>query len=387
MLVFVSVVRSLRTAILAALALAATGAAFLLATLAMPVETWRTGELPAPSLPLEPAQPFSPAPVRVWIDSDAACGQDRRADPDDCLALLLLTQDPGVEVVGVSTVFGNAAFPETDRTARALLALVEQDTGRAVPVHRGSPGPLAEQTPIDTAPLHEAHERLRAALEQGPLAILALGPLTNVAVALEGRPELRARVTRLIAVMGRRKGHVFHPIEGGTARSFLGHGPVFRDFNVTQDEKATAAVVALGVPTTLIPYEAARAILVDAALLHGLTARGGAAAWVAQGARSWLAYWREEIGRDGFYPFDLIAAAYAVQPSLLHCAEVPIAVEDDTWLFGWLGYRGLFVVSEEQADSRRHAAGTALYCPEVSEHLQSWLARRLAGSSDPVPSR
>lgn len=70
--------------------------------------------------------------------------------------------------------------------------------------------------------------------------------------------------------MGRRKGHLFHPIEGGTSHSLLGHGPVFRDFNFSMDESAVA------------PYEAARDVVVDSAILDGLAAHDGASAWVAQ---------------------------------------------------------------------------------------------------------
>ena len=143
---------------------------------------------------------------------------------------------------------------------------------------------------------------LRAALEREPLLILALGPLTNIAIALENRPDLQANVKRLIAVMGRRRGHVFHPIEGATAHSFLGHGPVFRDFNFVQDEAAAAAVLAMGLPVTLIPYEVARHITVGPAVLDRMAGQGGATAWIAQQARPWLAYWHEDIGLPGFYP-------------------------------------------------------------------------------------
>jgi hypothetical protein len=61
--------------------------------------------------------------------------------------------------------------------------------------------------------------------------VVALGPLTNLAAVLDARPELRSRVARVVAVMGRRPGHVFHPAEGAGGGLLFGHGPVFRDFN------------------------------------------------------------------------------------------------------------------------------------------------------------
>jgi hypothetical protein len=134
------------------------------------------------------------------------------------------------------------------------------------------------------------------ALEEGPLAVIALGPLTNVARALDGRPELRSRVTRVVAVMGRRPGHIFHPAEGGGGGMLLGHGPIFRDFNFEMDVAATIRTVALGIPLTLVPYDAARRIEISTAELDRLAAAGGAAAWVTRRSRAWLAYWQREIG-------------------------------------------------------------------------------------------
>lgn len=368
--------RYLRTILVTSGIVALMGAGLLLTTLAWPVKVWRTGEVSSAPIRVEPAQRFSISPVRVWIDTDAACGHGSRTDPDDCLAMLVLSQHERVDIVGVSTIFGNASLDETDQTTRSLFASLEQRAVPPPPVYRGSSAPL-DREPAGRSPVPEAHNALRRALARAPLTIVALGPLTNIAIALEGRPELQANVTRLIAVMGRRKGHVFHPIEGATAHSFLGHGPVFRDFNFAKDERAAEAVMAMGLPTTLVPYEAARAITLKPTVLDMMETNGAAAAWVAQRARPWMDYWRDDIGLRGFYPFDLVAAAYAVEPTLFRCAYLPIVVEDDTWLFGWLGRRGLFVLPEESRQDATHAAGTTLYCPQVSEGLESWLIDRL----------
>ena len=79
-----------------------------LLSFAIPVPIWRTGELPAPPLPVVERGPVVSMPERIWIDTDAACGHSRTTDPDDCLAIVLLARTPGVEIAGISTVFGNA---------------------------------------------------------------------------------------------------------------------------------------------------------------------------------------------------------------------------------------------------------------------------------------
>jgi inosine-uridine nucleoside N-ribohydrolase len=349
---------------------------FVLISFMLPVQVWRTGELPATPIQVQQAEPFTVSPVRVWIDTDAACGQGQRTDPDDCLAILLLAQQDHIHLVGVSTIYGNTRQNETDRVTRDLIDVIEKNGRPTIPVYSGTAEPLNES--VNVVHRHEAHEALSNALKE-PLVIVALGPLTNIAIALKYLPQLQANVTQLVAVMGRRKGHVFHPVEGGTAHSFFGHGPIFRDFNLTEDEQAAAAILAMGLPLTLIPYEAARNIVLDASCLDKMAARGGPAAWVAHHARPWLSYWQEDIGIDAFYPFDLVAASYIAQPSLLSCANVPIGIEEDTWLFGWLGYRGLFVESTHETGSQPLISGTALYCPEVSKHLEAWLMDQLTG--------
>lgn len=163
---------------------------------------------------------------------------------------------PDVELVGISTVHGNAPLEVTDRTARGLAATLARDGITEVPVYRGSAGPIGDRSRQTPVPAQEALER---ALEAGPLTLVALGPLTNVARVLGERADLQADVARLVAVMGRRPGHLFHPAEGmGRGGIMFGQGPVFTDFNFAQDPAAATAVLGMNLPTTLIPYEAAR---------------------------------------------------------------------------------------------------------------------------------
>ena len=342
-----------------AMAAAAATLLLLVLTLALPVRLWRTGEPPAPPLPTKPGRPIAPPPLRIWIDADAACGHGARTDPDDCLAILLLASSPAIRVAGISTVFGNAPLPVTDSTTRALVAALA-DGGSALPeVLRGA----GEAGEGETA----ASAGLQRALEEGPLVIVALGPLSNVAQALAVRPELRPQVQRLVAVMGRRRGHLFHPVEGGRAGSFLGHGPVFRDFNFAKDREAASQVLAMGLPITLVPYEAAREVVVTAEALDAMRRRGGRHRWVAERARGWLDYWREDIGKAGFYPFDLVAAAYVIEPGLFDCADTGARIGRDAGLLGWLGRTGLLVGEGE---------GRVLYCDDVRDDVAAWLRDR-----------
>jgi purine nucleosidase len=360
---------------------------FGLATFAIPLPVWRTGELQVPPLPVIEGGPAVRLPERVWIDTDAACGHGRATDPDDCFALLALIRAPGLEIVGVSTVFGNAPLDVTDRTTRDLMAVVERTGNRVPPVYRGSAGPVTEAhggAPDPAAP-DPARAALRDALARGPLTMAALGPVTNVAVALEGRPDLLPNVGRLVAVMGRRPGHLFHPAEASGGGILFGHGPVFRDFNFDMDRAAATAVVKMRPPMTFVPYDVARNLSLTGPDLAAMERGGGTAAWIAARARGWLDFWARDVGRDGFYPFDLLAAAYVIEPGLFDCAEAGtwIGRDDRLWNVWFHDPPALLVGRRDDTPDDVQASAPALYCPRIAPRLHDWLMRRLTSADTP----
>lgn len=330
-----------------------------LATFALPVTNWRTGEDEWSALATLDHDRLPPLPRRVWIDTDAACGTGSWRDPDDCLALLAVLERFDIEVVGISTVFGNAPLDVTDAVARELIGRLVASGGRAVPVHRG-----CARAAADCARGQDAERALRAAIERGPLTILALGPLTNVALAFARDEAVRPNV-HLVAVMGRRPGHRFHPTEGRSTTALLfGHGPVFSDFNFALDPGAAAAVLSSGARITLIPYEAARDVRLDEHDLDRIGGRGLPGAWVAARSRAWLEQWRRSIGLDAFYPFDLVAAMYVIARERFDCARV----------CAWVGRdhrRSIFerasalLVAQDAPDADVAAAASAIYCIDV----------------------
>ena len=69
---------------------------------------------------------------------------------DDALALYYLVRHPQIELLGVTTVFGNAPVAMTTRNARFLL----QAWGHDAPVHRGAEGPMTPDMPPEFWPTH-----------------------------------------------------------------------------------------------------------------------------------------------------------------------------------------------------------------------------------------
>ncbi len=332
----------------------------------MPITEWRTGRSNVAPLRLAPAGTYAITSNRIWVDTDAACGTGRTTDPDDCLALLALLKAPNFRVVGISTVFGNASIEVTDHTTRDLVDQLAVDGFEVSQVHRGL---AASEISLTSKVSSPAERALRDALAESPMVIIALGPLTSIASVLRKHPHLAAQVKRIVVVMGQQPGHVFHPVEGGSAGILFGHGPVFKDFNFAKDPASVATLLALKLPMTFIPYEVARKTTVSGADLDTLNDGGASARWAAERSRDWLAFWRDDIRQPGFYPFDLIASTYLPHPDLFQCTQVEARIKKHSWYWRWrLGETGLFV--DQQITSKQsHSNQQLVYCPSAKPGL------------------
>ena len=270
---------------------------------------------------------------RIWIDSDAACDGAARHDPDDCLAVYALAASGEIRIVGVSSVFGNVGETESRETLHGMATALAGD-GIAFPnAFPGAGKPFHRQAPPAES---EAQLALCQALDEAPLTVVALGPLTNIAAAMTACPDLTGQIERIVFVGGRREGHVFHPAEDAMPRARLGHGPIFRDLNVELDRDAASQVLTSGVALTLGPYELARKLELTGADLDAFAERGAAADDIAANSRNWLAWWQADVGREGFYPFDLMAAAVILTPEAFVCVTSHASVRRDAMisLFG-----------------------------------------------------
>ena len=181
-----------------------------------------------------------------------------------------------------------------------------------------------------------------SALQAGPLTILALGPLTNIAAALDGHPELQRNVTRVVAVMGHKHGHLFHPSEGVGHGAIFGHGPIFSDLNFSMDNRAAKLLLSMRLPVTLIPYDAASQVIITRTDLEEFARRGPAFASLAAKSQGWLTFWNNEVGLPGFYPFDLVAAGYLAHPALFDCAQTDAGIARE-WTFWLIPHQSLLV--------------------------------------------
>lgn len=255
---------------------------------------------------------------RVWIDTDPAITAGN-GEVDDAFALIQAFRSPELDIVGVSAVFGNTDIDHTFAMAREI---VKRANRTDIPVYRGN-GHDGDRI------ANEATSALMQALDQGPLTILALGPLSTIAAALGQSDAPIGNVEEIIFVGGRREGLEF--------RATSTQKKPFRDMNFECDAAAASELLALGVPMTLAGWEVCGKMWLTPDDLDRLRDEGDACAqWLAASARKWQADWQRNFTAPGFTPFDTLAVGWLLMPDAYASHRWPTRVYHD-------GDRPLFV--------------------------------------------
>jgi len=246
---------------------------------------------------------------------------------DDALAVLLAARH--FDVLGVTTVAGNADVERTTLNARRIVDL----TALPIPVARGCAAPLAQRAvhaphihgasgldghefPAPRAPVDPRHavefliDTLRA---HEAVTLIATGPLTNIAAALRRAPDLAARI-REISVMG-------GSVTGGNTTPAA-------EFNVWFDPEAADAVFRSGIPLWMCGLNLTRQAGLDAEGIARLERLGTRAAR-AMAALLWAYRGRlaEAAGLTTATLHDPCAVAILLEPSIIASTPMHVAVE------------------------------------------------------------
>jgi inosine-uridine nucleoside N-ribohydrolase len=292
---------------------------------------------------------------------------------DDALAILLALGSPEVSVEAITTVAGNV---EVDLgTANVFRILDVARPGRRPRVARGAAapfvGPLVTASHVhgddglgnldrlrepDGRPRYPAPSHVLETLDgaglilevadrfAGRLVVVALGPLTNVALALQRDHGRLAQVDRIVVM--------------GGAVGVPGNVTPTSEFNIHVDPEAASAVFASGLPIELVPLDVTRQVILTSGDLGAALARhGGPTARFIEDftAHGFDFETRRGDGRMALH--DPLAVGVALDPSLVTLEPLHVAVECQGRLT-----RGMTV-----ADRRPHRDGPAPTCRAALE--------------------
>ena len=185
---------------------------------------------------------------------------------DDTLALILALRSSEIQVLGITTVAGNAPVEMTSANARRALECLN---ATSIPVAMGAAKPLKRplvdardyhgpdglgqcDLPAPKVPLHPAKGCDFVAelvlSTPGEIALAATGPLTNVAMAFERHPELAKCLSKLVIMGG---AYNFTPYGKGNQTPFA-------EFNIWQDPEAVSIVLSSGVDIFAVGLDVSR---------------------------------------------------------------------------------------------------------------------------------
>jgi len=253
--------------------------------------------------------------TRVIVDCDPG--------HDDAIALLLALASPELELAGVTTVHGNQTLEKTTDNALRVLALV----GRSdVPVAAGADRPLLRELHV-AAHVHgeaglagpELPARASEPLEQHAVdflleqltpetTLVPLGPLTNVALALE---------------RGARPGRIV--LMGGSIAE--GNMTPAAEFNIWADPEAAQTVFHSGLDVTMIGLDVTHAALLTPAWAERFRAAGRVGTFVAELVEFFKRYHARTYGWDGAPIHDAVALAHSFRDGIVRTEHLNVEIE------------------------------------------------------------
>lgn len=260
--------------------------------------------------------------MKIWIDTDPGI--------DDALALILAVRSPELDLIGVSAVHGNIQVERGAANALKILELVHSSAPvwqgadrnlignlRTAPFIHGKDG-LGELLPDSTRQLQDgdAVDALVRTLRQSQekVTVIAIAPLTNIALALSLAPDIASRIERLVIMGGAVR------VEGNTTPA--------AEFNTFCDPEAAHRVLTSGVPQTWVPLDVTMRVIMPASWSAELAKSDDPVSrFIGELTLFYSRYYRSYYGIDGCALHDPLTVASVFRPDLLETKEIFLDVE------------------------------------------------------------
>jgi len=248
-------------------------------------------------------------------------------DIDDAFALALLLQSPDIEIVGITTAWGDTAL------RGRLLERLLRETGHAgIPVAQGivttnNPTPFTQaryaQRGQAPAPQVSAVDFIlrEAARQPGQITLLALGPLTNVGAAI-ARDKASFGALKQVVMMG-------GSVRAGYRKSqYVPSRPADKEYNIASDVKGAQALFNSGVPIVMMPLDSTQ-IRLDEVERNAIFGHGSPVTdAITLLYHQWI---------DAYQPwssnmpslFDVVPVTYLIDPASCPVTPLHITVTDE----------------------------------------------------------
>ncbi|MDF2139926.1 nucleoside hydrolase [Paenirhodobacter sp. CAU 1674] len=262
---------------------------------------------------------------KIIIDTDP--GQD------DAVAILLALASPELEVLGLTCVAGNVPLARTAHNARVICELAGRPETRVFagcdrPLERalvtaeyvhGKTGLDGIALPAPEMALQDQHavdfliETLRTE-PAGTVTLCPLGPLTNIATALQRAPDIAPKIAEIVLM--------------GGAYFEVGNVTPTAEFNIYVDPQAAEIVFKSGVPIVVMPLDVTHKVLTTRARIEAFRALGTP---VGHAVASWTDFFERfdmaKYGSQGAPLHDPCVIAYLIRPDLFTGRHINVEIE------------------------------------------------------------
>ncbi|KAI3442843.1 uncharacterized protein J3R85_000534 [Psidium guajava] len=265
------------------------------------------------------------SPEKLIIDTDPGI--------DDSMAILMAFQAPEVEILGFTTIFGNVATEDATRNALLWCEIVGRP---GIPVAEGSHEPLKGGKPLVADYIHgsdgmgniclpppKAKKVEKSASEflvdkvsefPGEVSILALGPLTNLALAIKRDSSFSSKVKKIVVL--------------GGAFFALGNVNPAAEANIFGDPEAADVVFTSGAEIVVVGINITTQVkLTDADLLDLRLSKGKHAQILSDMCKFYRDWHVESDGVYGIFPHDPVSFMALVRPDLFTYKRGVVRVE------------------------------------------------------------
>ena len=263
-------------------------------------------------------------PKKILIDTDPGI--------DDSLAILLALASPELSLEGISVVHGNCSLEQATRNGLSVLELAR---ATHIPLAKGCELPLVQpsllapethgNTGLGYAKLPEPRIKPTSQhgtdflIEQilsspGEITLVAVGPLTNVALAIRKEPRIVGALKELV-------------IMGGAIR-YEGNTTALAEFNTFVDPHAAHIVYHAGIPTTLVPLDVTyQCVLLASDVERLLKIESPIPSFIKATTDFYMEYHDSYQGIKGCVINDPLALALTFAPELCDYQELPVDVD------------------------------------------------------------
>ena len=260
------------------------------------------------------------APQKVIVDMDIG------DDIDDAFALGLLLQSPEIEIVGITTAWGDTAL------RAQLLERMLRETGHSkIPVAQGirttgNPQPFTQARYAQRGALPAKIDAVDFMLDQikrqpGQITLLALGPLTNIGAAIQRHASTFGKLKQ-VAMMG-------GSVRSGYRKSqYVPSRPADKEYNIVSDIAGAQKLFTSGVPIVMMPVDSTQ-IRLDEVERNALLGHGSPVTdQLALLYHQWI---------DAYQPwssnmpslFDVVPVAWMLDPSVCPTTPLRIVVDNE----------------------------------------------------------